>query len=50
MNKMADALSKLEETQAALRESIENTKKLAEQSDRLIQQHRKEVGDKPSAK
>ena len=36
-------LNKIEETQAALRESIESAKTLAEQSERLIQQHRKEM-------
>ncbi len=36
-------LDKIEETQAALRESIESARKLAEQSDRLIRQHRKEM-------
>lgn len=36
-------LNKIEETQAALRESIESAKRLADQSDRLIKQHRKEM-------
>lgn len=36
-------LDRIEETQAALRESIESAKKLAEQSERLIRQHRKEM-------
>jgi len=36
-------IDRIEETQAALRESIESAKKLAEQSERLIRQHRKEM-------
>ena len=36
-------LTKIEETQAALRESIETAKDLAEQSERLIKKHRKEM-------
>jgi hypothetical protein len=36
-------LTKIEETQAALRESIETAKDLAEQSDRLIKKHRQEM-------
>ena len=36
-------LRKIEDTQAALRESIKTAKDLAEQSDRLIKKHRKEV-------
>lgn len=35
--------TKIEETQAALRESIETAKDLAEQSERLIKKHRKEM-------
>ena len=38
-----ETLNKIEETQAAMRESIETAKDLAEQSDRLIQKHRKEI-------
>lgn len=38
-----DTLEKIEETQAALRDSIELTKKLAEQSDALVKRHRKEM-------
>lgn len=38
----ADAeLDKIEETQAALRDSIEQSKKLAEQSQNLLDEHRK---------
>jgi hypothetical protein len=44
LNDNGGALSRLEETQAALRQSIEISKKLVEESDRLIRQHRKEVG------
>ena len=42
-NKGEKTLSKIEETQAALRESIENAKDLAEQSERLIKKHRREM-------
>src|SRR5690606_38188423 len=35
-------LTEIEETQAALRESIETARNLADQSDRLIRKHRKE--------
>jgi hypothetical protein len=43
MSKSGDTLAQLEENQAALRESIETTKKLAEESDRLILRHRREM-------
>jgi hypothetical protein len=36
-------LEAIEVTQAALRDSIEEAKKLAEKSDRLIKQHRKAI-------
>jgi hypothetical protein len=36
-------LDKIKETQAALRESIEEAKALAEESERLVKKHRKEV-------
>jgi hypothetical protein len=36
-------LAQIEQTQEALRESIEEAKKLAEKSDRLLKKHRKEV-------
>jgi uncharacterized coiled-coil DUF342 family protein len=36
-------LDEIEETQAALRESIEEAKKLAEKSDRLLKKHRKRI-------
>jgi hypothetical protein len=39
-------LDDIEETQAALRESIEEAKKLAEKSERLIKKHRKNVDGK----
>jgi len=46
MNKKTDeTLSKITETQAALRESIENAKKLAAESERLIKQHRNEIAN-----
>jgi hypothetical protein len=38
-----ETLAKIEETQKALRHSIEETKELAAASERLIQQHRKEL-------
>jgi hypothetical protein len=40
-------LDAIEETQAALRESIEEAKQLAEKSERLIQQHRQETQGEP---
>ena len=47
MSKYRDSLSKIEETQAALRKNIEVTKKLAEQSDELIKRHHEEMrGDR----
>ena len=36
-------LTEIEKTQAALRESIEQAKDLAAQSERLIKKHRKEI-------
>jgi len=36
-------LDKIEETQAALRESIKSAKKLADESERLIREHRQET-------
>ena len=38
-----DTLIQIEETQAALRDSIEKTKELAADSDRLIRRHRQEI-------
>jgi hypothetical protein len=38
-----DTLIKIEETQAALRETIEQAKQLADDSDRLIKKHRAEI-------
>lgn len=40
-----ETLSNIEQTQAELRESIRTAKRLAEQSDRLIKQHRKEIAE-----
>ena len=40
-----ETISQLEETQEALRVSIEETKKLARQAERLIKRHKKELGD-----
>lgn len=39
----SETLDRIEETQAALRDSIENAKQLAAQSDRLIKRHRDEM-------
>ena len=36
-------LNQIDETQAALRESIEQAKSLAEKSDTLLKKHRKEI-------
>ena len=36
-------LREIEETQAALRESIEEAKNLAEKSERLLKKHRKKI-------
>jgi hypothetical protein len=44
-----DTLKAIEETQAALRDSIEAAKDLAEKSERLISQHRKEIESKDKA-
>ena len=38
-----DMLEAIEETQAALRESIELAKELADDSDRLLRKHREEA-------
>ena len=38
-----DTLREIEQTQAALRQSIEQTKELAEKSEELISVHRKEL-------
>jgi hypothetical protein len=38
-----ETFGKIEETQAALRESIEKAKALASESERLIRQHRDEM-------
>jgi|GEM_PF-6177275 len=37
-----DTLDEIEETQSALRESIDTAKKLTDESDRLIEQHRQQ--------
>ena len=44
--KLNNTRSQIEETQSALRECITKAKELAAESDRLIKQHRKEVGGK----
>lgn len=43
-----DTLRQIEETQVALRESIESAKDLAAQSEHLIQRHRKEIQEEDS--
>ena len=43
--KAQESLSEVEEAQVALRESIEKTKKLAAQAERLVERHRKEISD-----
>ena len=45
-DKADKTLNDIEETQAALRESIEEAKKLAEKSDKLLKKHRKEVKER----
>ena len=40
-----DTLREIEQTQAALRQSIEQTKELADRSEKLISVHRKELRD-----
>lgn len=44
-NRAKENLSEIEETQAALRESIESAKELTAQSERLIRRHRDETED-----
>ena len=43
--KQDDTLSRIEQAQEALRESIEKTKELAEESERLVRKHRTEVAE-----
>ena len=43
-----DTLKQIEETQKALRDSIEKTKKLADASERLVRKHRAEMEAKRS--
>ena len=38
-------ISEIEQTQAALRESIERTKELAEDAEKLLQQHKQTLKD-----
>jgi hypothetical protein len=38
----------IEETQAALRDSIERARELAEESERLVRKHRKETAKPPN--
>ena len=40
-----DSLGKIEESQAALRDSIEKAKALASESDRRLRRHREEARD-----
>lgn len=41
--KRDEILDEIEDTQAALRQSIEEAKRLAEKSDRMVKKHRKEL-------
>jgi hypothetical protein len=43
-----ETLIQIEETQAALRDSIERARELAEESERLVRKHRKETAKPPS--
>lgn len=43
--RVEETLIKVEETQAALRDCIEQAKGLAERSDRLIRKHRAEIAE-----
>ena len=43
-----ETLAKIEEAQAALRASIEKSKVLAEESERLVRKHRKEIARPPN--
>lgn len=43
-----DTLAKIEEAQAALRDSIEKSKAQAEESERLVRKHRKEIAKPPN--
>jgi hypothetical protein len=41
-----EKIQKLEETQEALRKSIDDAKRLAEEADRLLKEHKKDLDDK----
>jgi len=43
--KAQEEIEKIEATQRALRESIERTKELAEEADKLLQDHKKTLKD-----
>lgn len=43
-----ETLIQIEQTQAALRDSIDKAKELADQSERLIQKHREEIAKPPN--
>lgn len=47
--KSNEALVQLDETQAALRESIEQAKRLAEKSDNLLQEHKRKIAQQQAA-
>lgn len=50
MPKQADnEIAKIEKTQQQLRESIQRTKDLAEETDKLLKQHKKTLKDDQSA-
>jgi len=43
--KKGETLGQIEETQRALQDSIDQAKKLASESERLIKRHKKELSD-----
>lgn len=45
--KAEQEIARIEEAQRALRESIDRTKELAEEADKLIQVHKKSLKDTP---
>ena len=42
-NKAEETLAQIEETQTALRDSIKKAKQLADESDRLIKRHKRQL-------
>ena len=45
-DKIRQQIEKIEENQVKLRESIEHTKTLSRQADKLMQQHKKTLSDR----